>query len=137
MSLDITTGNTITDGKDFRFWIVGRIEEWCNDNDIPFDKEEFGLRNSKDIELKWGIYKKGDDRTEWASCSNMIGMSIILQGDSMFYFRDKNNHEKLKEVRLKSEGDYVIWREDVEHTWKMNEDSVFITLRWLARPDHL
>ncbi len=130
MPLDITTGNTITDGKDFRFWIVGRVEEWCHKNNIPFDKERFGLRNSHDIEVKWGIYKKGDDRTEWASSSNMIGMSIILKGDSIFYFRDKETPEIIKEVSLKSEGDYVIWKEDCEHTWKMNEDSVFLTLRW-------
>ena len=29
-----------------------------------------------------------------------------------------------------NEGDYVIWKEDIEHTWKMLDDSVFLTLRW-------
>ena len=47
-----------------------------------------------------------------------------------FYFRDIDNHENRREVRLKAEGDYVIWKEHVEHTWKMDEDSVFLTLRW-------
>jgi len=130
MSLDISTGNAVTDGRDFRFWIVGRIEEWCNEKNIPFDAERFGLRNTGDIEIKWGIHKKGDERTVWASCSDRTGMSILIRGDSTFYFRDVKDHDVITEVRLRSEGDYVIWRENVEHTWRMDEDSVFLTLRW-------
>ena len=42
MLSDITTGNTITDGKDFRFWFVGQIEKWCEENNVPFSKEKFG-----------------------------------------------------------------------------------------------
>ncbi len=126
----ITAGNAISDGKEFHFWLVGRIDQWCKDNNIPFDEEKFGLRNNNDIELKWGAYKKGDVRENWAACSDMIGMSILLKGNSTFYFRDKDRHNNHHEVRLASEGDYVIWREQVEHSWKMDEDSVFITLRW-------
>ncbi len=130
MLQDITTGNTVTDGKEFRFWIVGGVEKWCAQNNVPFDVERFGLRNSSDIEVKWGIYKKGDVRTEWASCSDMTGMSILLRGDSVFHFRERTNHIHCKDVRLRSEGDYVIWKENYEHTWKMYDDSVFLTLRW-------
>ena len=52
---DITTGNTKTDGQDFHFWFVGRVEKWCRENNIPFDKEKYGLRSTDDIEIKWGI----------------------------------------------------------------------------------
>jgi hypothetical protein len=31
---------------------------------------------------------------------------------------------------LQSEGDYIIWREEVEHTWQAEEDSVIVTVRW-------
>lgn len=127
---NITTGNAIEDGKEFHFWVVGRIQEWCKGKNIPYETEKFGLRNTDTIEIKWGIYKKGDVRTEWASGSELTGMSILIRGDSTFYFRDIQNHDNLSEVRLRSEGDYVIWRERVEHTWKMDEDSVFLTLRW-------
>jgi cupin superfamily acireductone dioxygenase involved in methionine salvage len=133
MLSDITTGNTKTDGKDFRFWFVGRIEKWCKDNDIPFDKERFGLRNTDDIEIKWGIYKKNEVRTVWASSSDKTAMSILIRGDFIFIFREVQNHSRLREVRLKDEGDYVIWREDMEHTWKMDEDSVILTLRWSSK----
>jgi cupin superfamily acireductone dioxygenase involved in methionine salvage len=133
MLSDITTGNTKTDGKDFRFWFVGRIEKWCKENDIPFDKERFGLRNADDIEIKWGIYKKNEVRTVWASCSDRTAMSILIRGDFIFIFREVKDHSRLREVRLRDEGDYVIWRENMEHTWKMDEDSVILTLRWSSK----
>jgi len=133
MLSDITTGNAKTDGNDFRFWFVGRIEKWCKVNDIPFDKERFGMRNTDDIEIKWGIYKKNEVRTVWASCSDRTAMSILIRGDFIFIFREVQDHSRCREVRLKDEGDYVIWREDMEHTWRMDEDSVILTLRWSSK----
>jgi len=132
MLADITTGNTKNDGRDFRFWFVGQIEKWCKENDIPFDGKRYGLRNTGDIEIKWGTYKKGELRDIWASCSDKRAMSILIRGDFTFIFREVEHHKKLREVRLMNEGDYVIWNEDVEHTWRMDEDSEIITLRWTS-----
>jgi len=56
-------------------------------------------------------------------------MSILIRGDFIFYFREPGGHD-IREVRLRKEGDYAIWREDVEHTWKMFEDSEILTIRW-------
>ncbi len=133
MLSDITTGNAITDGKEFHFWFVGHIEKWCKENNISFDKERFGLRNTSDIEIKWGIYKKGEERSVWALYSDKTAMSILIRGDFTFTFRDADDHSKYREVRLKDEGDYVIWREDLEHTWRMDEDSIILTLRWSSK----
>lgn len=130
MLADITTGNTKNDGRDFRFWFVGQIEKWCTENDIPFDGKRYGLRNTADIEIKWGIYKKGELRDVWASCSDKRAMSILIRGDFTFIFREVDHHKKQREVRLMNEGDYVIWNEDIEHTWRMDADSEIITLRW-------
>ena len=127
---DITTGNTITDGRDFSHWFVGRIEEWCKERNIAFDPQRFGLRNSPDIEFKWGIYKEGDERTEWAGRSDRTAMSVLIRGELVFHFRDRLNQTTGKEVRLRAEGDYVIWRENVIHTWRMEKDSVILTLKW-------
>jgi cupin superfamily acireductone dioxygenase involved in methionine salvage len=130
MLQDITTGNTKKDGTEFSFWFVGQIEKWCKEKDMPFDAKRYGLRNTGDIEIKWGIYKKGELRNVWASSSEKTAMSILVRGDFTFIFRNIANHEEQKEVRLLNEGDYVIWREDVEHTWRMDEDSEILTLRW-------
>ncbi len=133
MSINITKGNTKKDGRDFSFWFVGAIDKWCEEKKIPFDKEKFGLRNTNDIEIKWGMYKKDDVRDVWAGSSDKTGMSILIRGDFTFTFRDKSDQENRTEVRLNSEGDYVIWREDMEHTWRMDEDSEILTLRWSER----
>ena len=130
MQSGITTGNAKTDGKEFRFWFVGQIEQWCKENNITFDKEKYGLRSTNDIEIKWGMYKKDDARLVWAERSDKIAMSILIRGDFIFHFRESNNLSRLKEVRLRNEGDYVIWREDMEHTWEMLENSEILTLRW-------
>jgi len=127
--MDITYGNAIEDGKRFRFWFVGEIEKWCSEKGIVFAREEYGLRNTSNIEVKWGIYRKGEERDTWAGSSERIGMSILLRGDCIFKFRDPQRGS-MKEVRLSEEGDYVIWRENIEHTWIMLDDSVFITIRW-------
>ena len=134
--MNITAGNAETDGGEFRFWLVGRIEEWCREKGVPFDAGRFGLRNTEDIEIKWGMYKKGDVRPEWASSSDMTGMSILIRGDCVFTFREVRNHGNCRQVRVNKEGDYIIWQEDVEHTWKMLEDSVFLTLRWRSKGGH-
>lgn len=130
MISEITAGNAKDDGKEFRFWFIGEIDQWCRDNGIPFDKERYGLRNSSDIEVKWGMYKKGSERQRWASCSDRTAMSILLRGDCIFYFREAGNNDNAREVRVQREGDYITWNEDLEHTWRMLDDSVFLTLRW-------
>ncbi|MBI5664690.1 MAG: hypothetical protein HZC49_06350 [Nitrospirae bacterium] len=130
MLQDITNGNAKEDGQEFRFWFVGQIEEWCKANNIPFDTGRFGLRNTGDIEIKWGMYRKDEVRDVWAPRSDKTAMSILIRGDFTFRFREIGNHADIREVRLKAQGDYVIWREDVEHTWRMDEDSEILTLRW-------
>jgi len=133
MLKDITTGNAKNDGSKFRFWFAGNIEKWCRANDIPFDAERFGLRNTNDIEIKWGIYRKNEVREVWAPRSDKTAMSILIRGDFSFEFRDADDHGKRRKVRLRAQGDYVIWREDVEHTWRMDEDSEILTIRWTTK----
>ena len=133
MLSDITSGNAKNDGREFNFWFTGRIEKWCKESNLPFDRERFGLRNTDDIEIKWGIYKKGDERNVWVGCSDRTAMSVLVRGGFTFIFRNAANHRQQREVRLEKEGDYVIWLEDVEHTWQMDEDSEILTLRWSSK----
>ncbi len=130
MLSDITSGNTKKEGSEFRFWFVGEIEKWCGEKGVPFDAEKYGLRNTGDIEIKWGVYKKDDSRARWVPCSDKTAMSILIRGSFTFIFREADNYTNLKEFSLRKEGDYIIWREDVEHNWKMEEDSEILTLRW-------
>jgi hypothetical protein len=57
-------------------------------------------------------------------------MSILIRGDLLFTFIDSEDRKKSREVRLEAEGDYVIWKEDILHTWRIDKDSVILTMRW-------
>jgi len=135
MISDIKTGNAKSDGAEFSFWFVGSIEEWCRKRGIHFDTEQYGLRQSRDMEVKWGMYTRGDERADWAGCSGRTAMSVLVRGDFTFLFRDPDDHGICREVRLRSQGDYVIWKEDVEHSWHMAEDSEILTIRWTSGDD--
>ena len=100
---------------------------------MPFDAKKFGIRNTDDIEIKWGMYKKGDMRDVWAACSDRTALSILIRGDCIFRFRESADDSKTTEVRLQNEGDYVIWQEKAEHTWEIFRDSEFLTLRWIQQ----
>ena len=130
MLSEITTGNAAIDGKDFHHWFVGEIEEWCRRSQVPFNTVDFGLRNTKDLEIKWGIHPKDEGREDWACPTEKIAMSVLISGDFIIRFRDQNSHSQHEEVRLKTVGDFAIWKDDVEHLWKAEQDSVVLTIRW-------
>jgi len=133
MLSDIKSGNAKEEGKEFRFWFVGRIEQWCREKKVPFDAKKFGIRNTDNIEIKWGMYKKGDVRNVWAARSDRTALSILIRGDCIFRFREEGDDGAVTEVKLRNEGDYVIWQEKVEHTWEIFRDSEFLTLRWVQQ----
>ncbi|MBC8412682.1 MAG: hypothetical protein ISR96_06275 [Nitrospira sp.] len=130
MLQDITTGNTAADGKEFNFWFIGNVQQWCGERGIQFNPKQYGLRNTGRIEIKWGMYSKGEERTVWAATSDKTALSILIRGDFTFRFREPGKDDLIKEVRLCKEGDYALWNESLEHTWQMQEDSVTLTLRW-------
>jgi len=128
--IEVTSGNAFVDGRAFKQWFVGDIAKWWKGD--SFDESKFGLRNTQDVEIKWGVHKKGEKREKgWSSCSDWTAISILVSesGDFIVEFRTKYDHSQPK-ARLIKQGDYVIWREDVEHCWRAEQDSVILTVRW-------
>ncbi|MBI4844076.1 MAG: hypothetical protein HY809_07130 [Nitrospirae bacterium] len=131
MISDITTGNSHIDAKEFRHWFIGDIRRWCAEKGEPFKPEKYKLRNTDNIEFRLGDHKKGEQRAGgWAVCSSSKAVSILIRGDITFKFRDPRDHSNSFTHRLASEGDYVMWKEDVEHWWETGEDSIILTVRW-------
>lgn len=126
----ITQGNAIQDGSLFDQWFIGDLKTWVNKRSLNFDKGQIGLRDTDKLEVKWGIYVKGDRRTDWAHSTTKTAVSILVSGSFSFSFRSPDDPSRSSVVSLENEGDYVIWKEDVEHTWKASEDSVVITIKW-------
>lgn len=130
----LIVGNAAKDSEEFRHWFVGDIESWKSSRSNPVDLPRLGLRNSKDLEIKWGVHSAGDVRPGgWAPPSGKRAISILLRGSFVISFRDTHAHESAGEVCLSKLGDYVLWHETLEHRWRSVDESLVLTVRWVLR----
>lgn len=124
-------GNAARDGSQFHDWFVGNIQYWCNRDGLPFESGQFPLRNTTDIEMKWRVHRRGEIRPGgWAASSNKTSLTLLVRGRFSIRFRHPNHSDPHIEYELKEEGDYVMWRDGIEHFWQANEESVTLTVRW-------
>lgn len=127
----LTLGNAEVDGRDFFCWFVGPIDKWCAESNLPFDATKFALRNRKNLEIKWGIHPKGQRRPGgWAKAPGITTISVLVRGRFSIEFREHKKNSCSYKVLLKDEGDYVIWKEELEHMWVAEKDSRILTVRW-------
>ena len=130
----LTVGNAAKDSEEFRHWLVGDIESWKSSRSNPVDLPRMGLRNTKDLEIKWGVHPAGEIRPAgWAPSSGKRGISILLHGRFVITFRDTHDHEPAGEVCLSELGDYVVWNEALEHRWRSVDESLVLTVCWVPR----
>jgi hypothetical protein len=104
-------GNATTDGAAKRGWLVGHFVP-------PGD-----VRLSRDVEIKWGIHPAGEQREGWHDDERRTTAVVLVKGR----FRIDLS---LGTVLLANEGDYVVWGPGIGHTWRAEEYSVVITIRW-------
>jgi hypothetical protein len=108
----IYKGNAVLDGTDTRGWIIGHF--------MP----EGDLRKNKDVEIKWGQRKAGEERDKWVKSEHRTTVCILVSGKVVLEFSDRDP------VTLQSSGDYVMWGPGVLHSRYAIEDSTTITIRW-------
>ena len=106
----VVSGNAYRD-RNHRHWLVGWFIE-----DSP-------LRSDPRVEIKWGTLAKGE-RREVASGSRVATSLAILLSGRMRMSCDGRDH------LLENMGDYVLWSENVFHTWEALEEVTVITIRW-------
>lgn len=111
----IQTGNAATDTA-ARGWFVGH-----------FISEELGLQHSRDVEIKWGNHKAGEERKEWVTGETRTAVCICVSGKHDLIFRDRN-------VELSKQGDFVMWGKGTDHRFRTLEDGIVITVRWPSVP---
>lgn len=110
--MKITSGNAFDDGSPYRGWIVGDFIE-------PIDS----VRNSSQVEIKWGVHQAGEERADWTTGETRTSIMFLISGRFLQRLPDR-------EVELAEPGDYVMWGPGVVHAWKAIEDSVMLTVRW-------
>ena len=107
----IYVGNASTDGAVRRGWIVGHFMS-------PDD-----LRNSQDIEIKWGIHTAGEQRSAPQQHEHRTTVLLLISG------RFRINLESESWV-LAEPGAYAMWGPGIGHSWQAETDSVVVTVRW-------
>lgn len=107
-------GNAAIDAKDHRGWLVGHFM----DDDV---------RRSQDVEIKWGVHAGGEARAEWQGDEHRTTVLLLIKGR----FRIELSVDSFL---LEHEGDYAMWGAGVGHSWRAEEDSVVVTIRWPSKP---
>ena len=110
------SGNVNESSKDTRGWFLGHF---MPGEDNPLHTEE--------LELKWYTHAKGETRAEWAPGNPVRTLNILLRGHFVLLFPDQ-------EVALEKEGDFVIFGPGVPHSYRCEEESLVLTVRWPSTP---
>ena len=109
-------GNAVLSSKDTRGWFLGHF--------MP--GEDNPLRNS-DVEIKWFTHAKGETRESWAPGNPVKTLNILIRGHFALLFPDH-------EVTFDQEGDYVLFGPDMPHSFRCEEESLVLTVRWPSIP---
>ena len=113
----VVFGNASVESLSRSGWFLGHFVDPTDDP-----------RSTPILEVKWGVHKAGDGRSEWAVNAEATTLSILIQGRFRLQFPE---HEFL----LSREGDYVLWLPGVSHSWSAEVDSTVLTVRWPSKPE--
>jgi hypothetical protein len=108
----VHAGSAYDDAQSYKGWLLGHFVEPVG-----------SIRNSEDVEVKWGVHRAGEERSEMAGSDERTAICVLLRGRFRLSFPNR------EDVVLDREGDYVMWS-NVGHTWIAEEDTVTIVVRW-------
>jgi hypothetical protein len=111
-SKDVLSGNVVDAGRDTRGWFLGHFMPGA-DNPL----------RSESVELKWYTHAKGETRPEWAPGNPVRTLNILMRGRFVLLFPER-------EVLLEREGDFVLFGPGVPHSFRCEEESLVLTVRW-------
>ena len=110
------TGNAAVASKSTRGWFLGHF--------IP---EGDDALHSSDLEVKWFTHAKGETRPQWSPANDVRTLNILIRGRFVLLFPDH-------EVLLKNEGDFVLFGPGIAHSFRSEEQSLVLTVRWPSIP---
>ena len=110
------TGNAAAAGKNTRGWFLGHF--------MPGDDNPL---RSDDVEVKWFLHAKGETRPDWSPASSVRTLNILIRGRFVLVFPDHD-------VLLEKEGDFVLFGPGVAHSYRSEDESLMLTVRWPSIP---
>jgi hypothetical protein len=110
MSHNVHTGNVGLDSLDHDGWVVGTV--------LPD-----GPNHSETTEIKWDVHRAGDSLDGWSTNEGRTTFVMLIRG--RFEVELSTGVFPLRAL-----GDYVVWGPGIDHTWRADEDSAVLTMRW-------
>jgi mannose-6-phosphate isomerase-like protein (cupin superfamily) len=86
------------------------------------------LLHSMDVEVKWGVHARGEQRAAWATGEVRTALLVLVKGRFHIELRDRT-------VVLTQPGDFVLWGPGQDHSWmSLDESTTVLTIRWPSLP---
>jgi mannose-6-phosphate isomerase-like protein (cupin superfamily) len=114
---NVYVGHAEVDAAGDRGWLLGHF------------KPAGDPRHSEAVEIKWGVHPPGDERAQWVSGEERTALLILISGRFRVELPGRS-------VLLAKQGDYVVWGHGVDHSWRAEEASVVMTVRWPSVPGY-
>ena len=110
-------GNAEADAGENRSWLVGHFKD-------PGD-----IRYDEDVEVKVSSHVKGEARAEWTKGEVRRTFFMLVSGRWRIDLAVEGG-DGGETIVLTKPGDYIVWGPGVAHTYRAEEDSTVITVRW-------
>ncbi|HEU5158140.1 MAG TPA: signal peptidase I [Streptosporangiaceae bacterium] len=117
MADSVYVGNADEDAIGDGGWLLG------------YFKPTADVRHSPDVEIKWGVHPRGDERAQWVTGEKRTALLMLVSGRFRVDLPDRS-------VVLSRRGDYIVWGPGVDHSWFAEEESVVLTVRWPSVPGY-
>jgi hypothetical protein len=112
----IYVGSAAVDAAADRGWLLGHF------------RPAGDPRHSDNVEIKWGIHPRGDERAQWVTQEQRTAVILLVSGRFRVELPGRS-------VLLAQQGDYVVFR-GVGHSWRAEEESVVLAVRWPSIPGY-
>ncbi len=116
MAENVYVGNAAADAPARRGWLLGHFMAVGD------------IRHSTDVEVKWGVHPRGDQRARWVAGEQRTAMIVLVSGRFRIELPGRA-------VVLASQGDYLVFG-GIDHSWQAEEDSVVLVVRWPSVPGY-
>lgn len=113
------SGNVAGASRDTRGWFLGHF--------MPGDDNP--LRTG-DLELKWYTHAMGETRSEWAPGIPVRTLNVLVRGRFVLLFPNQ-------EIVLDEEGDFVLFGPGMPHSFRAEQESLVLTVRWPSLPPNI